>query len=92
MTTGARPDGMGQAFSAVADDINTLSFNPAGLGNIRSSQVGYGYESFAAGIQYDFLGLAVPISDLGVLGFGYIDMGTVDNAFFQPQALEAAGH
>lgn len=76
MTTGARPDGMGQAFSAVADDINTLSFNPAGLGNIRSSQVGYGYESFAAGIQYDFLGLAVPISDLGVLGFGYIDMGT----------------
>ena len=76
MTTGARPDGMGQAFSAVADDINTLSFNPAGLGNIRTSQVGYGYESFAAGIQYDFLGLGVPLGSIGVLGLGYIDMGT----------------
>ena len=44
MTTGARPDGMGQAFSAVADDINTLSFNPAGLGNIRLPEIGYGHE------------------------------------------------
>jgi hypothetical protein len=76
MTTGARPDGMGQAFSAVADDINTLSFNPAGLGNIRMPEVGYGYESFVAGIQYDFLGAALPLGQAGVLGLGYIDMGT----------------
>ena len=76
MTTGARPDGMGQAFSAVADDINTLSFNPAGLGNIRSAQVGYGYENFVAGVQYDFIGLALPVGNAGVLGLGYIDMGT----------------
>lgn len=76
MTTGARPDGMGQAFSAVGDDINTLSFNPAGLGNIRLPQVGYGHEVFLADISYDFLGAAIPLGDAGVLGLGYLGMGT----------------
>lgn len=76
MTTGARPDGMGQAFSAVADDINTLSFNPAGLGNIRMPEVGYGYESFVAGINYNFVGAGIPMGGAGVLGLGYISMGT----------------
>src|SRR5271169_5373789 len=76
MTTGARPDGMGQAFSAVADDINTLSFNPAGLANIRLPQFGYSHASFLSDINYDFLGLALPVGTLGVLGFGYLGMGT----------------
>jgi len=76
MTPGARPDGMGQAFSAVADDINTLSFNPAGLGGIRLPEVGYGHEIFLADISYDFVGAAVPLGDAGVLGLGYLGMGT----------------
>ncbi len=76
MTTGARPDGMGQAFSAVADDINTLSFNPAGLGNIRLPEIGYGHEDFLADIGYDFVGAAIPLGGSGVLGLGYLGMGT----------------
>ena len=76
MTTGARPDGMGQAFNAVADDINTLSFNPAGLGNIRMPEVGYGHESFVSDINYDFIGAAIPFGSAGVLGLGYLSMGT----------------
>lgn len=76
MTTGARPDGMGQAFSAVADDINTLSFNPAGLGNIRLPEIGYGHASFFADTGYDFLGAALPLGPDGVLGLGYLSMGS----------------
>ncbi len=76
MTTGARPDGMGQAFSAVADDINTLSFNPAGLGNIRLPEIGYGHEIFFSDLTYDFLGAAIPAGDFGVFGFGYLGLGT----------------
>jgi Fibronectin type III domain len=89
MTTGARPDGMGQAFSAVADDVNTLSFNPAGLGNIRLPEVGYGYESFLGGIDYNFLGAALPMGGVGVLGLGYISMGTAPfNSTADPSAPE----
>ncbi|HVZ80639.1 MAG TPA: PorV/PorQ family protein [bacterium] len=88
MTTGARPDGMGQAFSAVADDVNTLSFNPAGLGNIRLPEAGFGYERFLAGIDYNFLGAAVPMGEAGVLGLGYIEMGTAPfNSTADPLAM-----
>ena len=76
MTPGARPDGMGQAFSAVADDIDTLSFNPAGLGKILLPEIGYGHEDFLAGIGYDFVGAAVPLGSSGVLGLGYLSLGT----------------
>jgi hypothetical protein len=76
VTTGARPDALGQAFSAVADDINTLSFNPAGLGNIRLPEVGYGRYQFVADIHFDFIGLALLLGNPGVLGLGFIGMGT----------------
>jgi len=75
-TTGARPDGMGQAFAAVADDVNTLSFNPAGLGNIRLPEVGYGYVNFPGDVTFQFLGAAIPLGPAGVLGLGYLSMGT----------------
>jgi hypothetical protein len=75
MTAGARPDGMGDAFSAVADDVNTLTFNPAGLGNIRLPEIGFGWEEFFSGIHYDFIGAAIPTGDWGVLGLGYLGLG-----------------
>lgn len=91
MTTGARPDGMGQAFSAVADDINTLSFNPAGLANIRLPEIGYGHESFIADIGFDFLGAAIPMGSSGVLGLGYLGMGTAPfNSTSNPEATSAS--
>ena len=91
MTTGARPDAMGQAFSAVADDINTLTFNPAGLGNIRQPEVGYGHESFVSSVNYDFVGAAFPVGGLGVLGFGYINMGTgLFNSTANPSATSTS--
>lgn len=75
VTTGARAEAMGQAFSAVADDINTLSFNPAGLANIRLPEVGYAREEFVSDIHFDFLGAAIPFGGAGVLGLGYLGMG-----------------
>jgi len=91
MTTGARPDAMGQAFSAVADDVNTLTFNPAGLGNIRQPEVGYGHESFVSNINYDFVGGAFPLGGWGVLGFGYINMGSgLFNSTANPNATSTS--
>jgi hypothetical protein len=73
---GARPDGMGQAYSAVADDLYALSFNPAGLAGIHELEIGYGREEFVAGIHYDFFAVGLPVADLGVLSLGYIGLGT----------------
>ncbi len=87
VTTGARPDALGQAFSAMADDINTLSFNPAGLGNIRLPEIGYGRYEFVADVHFDFIGLAVPVGRPGVVGLGYIGMGAPPfNSTLDPSA------
>ena len=37
---GARPAGLGNAFTAVADDINAVYFNPAGLCQIQNDMLG----------------------------------------------------
>ncbi len=36
---GTRPMGMGGAFVAVADDVNALTFNPAGIARLKSPEV-----------------------------------------------------
>ena len=38
--TGVRPIGMGGAFTAVADDRNTIFYNPAGLSRVKSFTLG----------------------------------------------------
>ena len=73
---GARPAGMGQAFTALADDVNALNFNPAGLAQIQEPEVGYGRYQFVSDVSYDFLGAAYPLGEPGVLGLGFLDSQT----------------
>jgi len=73
---GARADAMGHAFSAVADDINALSFNPAGLASIKLPEAGYSRESFVSDVHFDFVGIAIPAGPAGVFGLAYQGMGT----------------
>jgi hypothetical protein len=72
VNTGARPDAMGGAFSAVADDVNTLSYNPAGLAGITLPEIGYGRYEFVRGIHFDFIAGAIPLGSAGVIGMGYV--------------------
>ena len=47
---GARPLGMGHAFVAVADDVNAVYYNPAGLINITSPQLTFMYAPIFIGL------------------------------------------
>jgi len=42
----ARPHGMGDAFTAVADDLNSVRYNPAGLAFQNGTQLLYDYPCF----------------------------------------------
>ncbi|MFC2061227.1 PorV/PorQ family protein [Elusimicrobiota bacterium] len=65
---GARPSGMGEAFTAVADDVNTISYNPAGLGNIRDAQVTLMHNNWIDDIGYEYMGLAYELNNYGTAG------------------------
>ncbi|MBN2407507.1 MAG: PorV/PorQ family protein [Elusimicrobia bacterium] len=65
---GARPAGMGEAFTAVADDVNTISYNPAGLGTISDVQVSLMHNEWIYDLGYEYAGLACGLGEIGTAG------------------------
>src|SRR5277367_1099381 len=47
---GARPAGMGQAFTAIADDSNAPLYNPAGLVQIQWNELSASYSDLFSGL------------------------------------------
>lgn len=67
--TGARPAALGGAYTAIADDVHALHYNPAGLSTIGRREVGLSHAQWLLGSRFDFLGYAHP-TWLGTLGIG----------------------
>lgn len=76
---GARPLGMGGAYTAIADDVNALSWNPAGLATLKSREAGFMHSELGAQTRYDFLGFAQPLH-VGTVGLAgrYLSQGALD--------------
>lgn len=77
---GARPVSLGGAFTGLADDINTIYWNPAGLSLISTTQAMALYNSWFEGIGYEYLSYARPGQRLrnGCLGLS-LTMLQIDN-------------
>ncbi len=58
---GARPSGMAGAFAGLADDVNSVYYNPAGLGFIQDVQAEGMEDEYFQGANYDFGAVAVPV-------------------------------
>jgi hypothetical protein len=83
---GPRAAGMAGAYGAVADDLTSVFWNPAGLANIHSIQATFNYTSWFAGFNHNFGAIAIPIGDnfttaLHMTSFGSdrIEITTIDN-------------
>lgn len=73
---GSRPMGMGRAFVSVADDVNSIFINPAGLGRTRGWQATSMYTSlFEGDLNYIVLGGSNQFA-FGKMGLGVISTGT----------------
>ena len=64
---GSRPVAMGEAFVAVADDVNAMQWNPAGLSQISSRQASLVATEWFQAIHYGYLGYCQPFLG-GVIG------------------------
>jgi hypothetical protein len=96
---GARPSAMGEAFTAVADDVHSLYYNPAGLASLYRPEVTAYYARPFPGLSdqsktaQTFIGAALPIpSDghWGGLGIGYHEF-RVDSLFKEQTVTLAYG-
>lgn len=76
---GARPAGMGEAFSAVADDVNTIYWNPAGLMQLQEKEATFMHNEWLYDLKYEFLAYCQPTPQ-GVAGFSltYLRMGDLE--------------
>lgn len=67
---GARAEGLGGAFSAIADDPSALYWNPAGITNIRALEVQFTRLDWFIGTKYHAFDLVLPLSSTSwTLGF-----------------------
>lgn len=78
---GARAEGMGGAFSAIADEARAVYWNPAGLAQVTRKQIAFDHLEFIEKIKTESLAGAYPVNALnGTLGVGitYVNMGSID--------------
>ncbi|MDI6794844.1 MAG: PorV/PorQ family protein [bacterium] len=78
---GARPAGLGGAFTALSDDINGLHWNPAGLGRFQGKELAFTHTVFVGDIREEFVGYAHFLGRLGTVGGGltYLHLDEVHN-------------
>ncbi len=72
---GARPIGMGGAFVGLANDVNSVVWNPAGLTKIKNYATAFNYTNQLGLISYDYLAGALPLGNSQGLGFYLITTG-----------------
>ncbi len=78
---GARPAAMGGAYTAMGDDIYSLSYNPAGLSYLKASQLVLEHLDSLAGIEYEYLSFGTAWGSSNVLAFNatYRSQPLIDN-------------
>lgn len=69
---GARPSAMGGAFVSVADDINAVQWNPAGMAMIRGREITATHSKWLSGINYGFVGYSHSGGKSGSFGISAI--------------------
>ncbi len=83
--TGARPNSMGNAFSAFTDSIYSIYYNPAGLGFLNQAQLVAEYTKFYQGlddgsdISKGYFAFGLPVKkDYLSFGFSYQKLSFID--------------
>ena len=71
---GARGTALGGAFTATADDVTALYWNPAGLTQMRTAEAVTVHSDWFADVNHDFAGVALPLAG-GVVGASVTLMG-----------------
>jgi hypothetical protein len=65
---GAKPAAMGRAYTAVADDINSIYWNPAGVAMYKSGQVLFQYSPLELGGAVHYAAYSQPLYSAGSFG------------------------
>ncbi|HEY6907322.1 MAG TPA: PorV/PorQ family protein [Ignavibacteriaceae bacterium] len=73
---GARANALGGSFTAIANDVSTIYWNPAGITNLNRFSLAATHNEWFADISHDFAGVVYPVSSSDVLALHVIALNT----------------
>lgn len=83
---GARAVGMGQAYTAQADDISSLYWNPAGLALMQERQASFMFDQMYQDLKYSNAAIGIPLENGAIGGsLSYLSYG--DIAGYDPNGV-----
>lgn len=84
---GARAQGLGNAYTAVTDDVNSIYWNQAGLAALKSPQASFMHNAWLDNMTYDYVALGVP-TKAGTFGLSvhYLNIGRITGRASQVSA------
>lgn len=65
---GARAAGMGSSFVSMTDDPTALFWNPSIISSVNNNSLVLDHSAWLPGINFDFVGVVVPMGELGTFG------------------------
>ena len=75
---GARAIGMGEAYTAQADDVSSLYWNPAGLALMQERQASFMYDNAYQGMSYQNANVGIPLENGAIGGsLSYLNYGSI---------------
>jgi len=82
---------LGRAFTAIADDPSAGYWNPAGLGQIRSTDILGTYSALSLGRKYNYFSCSLPLNSMGTLGLSWINfgIGNIEGRDFQGRITDS---
>ena len=73
---GARAMGLGGSYTALANDVTSLYWNPAGITNINNFSLAVSHSEWFAEISHDFVGVVLPLSTSDIIAINVIALNT----------------
>lgn len=77
---GARSIGMGGAYTAVANDLSAMYWNPSGLSRLTTNEAVFNHVDWIADIKFDMAATSILIDGIGTIGasFTTLNLGEME--------------
>ncbi|MCK4532275.1 PorV/PorQ family protein [bacterium] len=90
---GAKPVAMGEAYVALANDVNAIYWNPAGLGLVTQQEITASYLKYIVDINSGHFGYVRPMLAGGLgMGLTYLDYGKIKETTSENPIGESSGY
>lgn len=73
---GARGNAMGGAFGSVANDLTSITWNPAGVADIKTMSGNFAYTQWFANFNHNFAALSLPLGESFTFAAHVVSFGT----------------